>query len=73
MNNCAAFIPEGSDKSREGERSNIELGEARAGRVCHWCVEDDGIEGADIVVFDAVGADAGEVGGTNAQAWLGST
>lgn len=43
LKSCAALIPEGSDRSSEGERSNIELWD---GRVDHWYDGATGAEGA---------------------------
>lgn len=68
LKNCAALIPEGSDRSSEGDRSNIELWE---GRVDHWYGWATGVgavrrEGEVVVAF------LGGIGGTNAHACAGS-
>ena len=62
LNSCVAFIPDGSDRSKEGDKSKMELGE---GRVDHWCT------GARPSRMGSEATLTG-TGGTKVQAWDGS-
>lgn len=61
-----ALVPDGSDRSREGDKSKIELGE---GRMDHWCTGGFGPSkrGSEATLAAATG-----IGGTKVQAWDGS-
>ena len=64
LNSCAALIPDGSDRSKEGDNSKIELGEGRMG---HWCtVALEPSRGSEAALAAAAG-----MGGTKVQAWDG--
>ena len=66
LNSCVALIPDGSDRSREGDKSKMELGE---GRMDHWCT---GGPGPSRRGSEATLAAAPGMGGTKVQAWDGS-
>jgi hypothetical protein len=66
LNSCVALIPDGSDRSKEGDKSKMELGE---GRMDHWCTGGSGPprRGSEATLTVAAGT-----GGTKDQAWAGS-
>lgn len=64
LNSCVALILDGSDRSREGDKSKMELGE---GRMDHWCTGGPGPSRRASEATFAAG-----MGGTKVQAWDGS-
>ena len=64
LNSCVALIPDGSDRSREGDNAKMELGE---GRMDHWCAGGPGPSRR-----GSEGDLAAGIGGTKVQAWDGS-
>lgn len=60
LNSCVALMPDGSDRSREGDSSKMELGE---GRMDHWCGGGPGPSRR-----DSDGNLGGGMGGTKVQA-----
>ena len=64
LKSCAALIPDGSDRSKEGDKSKMELGE---GRMDHWCTGELRSSRRGSAALAATG-----VGGTKVQAWEGS-